>query len=62
MTAQQTIVGVSCSTGDGNSPAHLEAARSLAQAMHAKSIRLIYGADTSGILGELVRTRTSERA
>lgn len=56
MTTPPTQICVFCSTGDGKSPAHLEAARSLARAMHANSIRLVYGAGTSGMMGELART------
>lgn len=56
MTTPPTKICVFCSTGDGNSPAHLKAARSLAQAMHANSIRLVYGAGTTGMMGELAKT------
>ncbi|MCJ1462859.1 hypothetical protein MMC07_001462 [Pseudocyphellaria aurata] len=56
MTALPTKICVFCSTGNGNSPAHLEAARSLARAMHANSIELVYGAGTSGMMGELAKT------
>lgn len=56
MTTPPTKICVLCSTGDGHSPAHLEAARSLARLMHANSIHLVYGAGTSGMMGELART------
>lgn len=47
---------VFCSTTSGASPAHLAAARSLAEAMHARSMHLIYGAGTTGMMGELAKT------
>ena len=37
----------------------MAAARSLAQAMHAHSIRLVYGGGTVGLMGELARTLVS---
>lgn len=40
----------------GASPAHLAAARSLAQVMHDRSMHLIYGAGTTGMMGELAKT------
>ena len=45
-----------CSTMPGASPAHLAAARSLAQSMHDRSMHLIYGAGTTGMMGELAKT------
>lgn len=53
---QPTKFCVFCSTTSGASPAHLAAARALAHAMHDRSIHLIYGAGTTGIMGELART------
>lgn len=53
---QPTKICVFCSTMPGASPAHLAAARSLAQVMHDRSIQLIYGAGTTGMMGELAKT------
>ncbi|MCJ1269326.1 hypothetical protein MMC22_009218 [Lobaria immixta] len=55
MTPPPAKICVFCSTGDGKSPAHLEAAGSLARAMHAHRIHLIYGGGTSGMTGKLAR-------
>lgn len=52
---QPTKICVFCSTMPGASPAHLAAARSLAQVMHDRSIQLIYGAGTTGMMGELAK-------
>ncbi|KAL9597567.1 MAG: hypothetical protein Q9219_005069 [cf. Caloplaca sp. 3 TL-2023] len=49
-------IGLFCGAGPGVSPAHLAAARSLAQAMHAHSIHLVYGGGTTGLMGEVART------
>ncbi len=49
-------VCVFCSATSGASPAHLAAARSLAQVMHDRSMRLIYGGATTGMMGELAKT------
>ncbi|KAL9128592.1 MAG: hypothetical protein Q9217_002757 [Psora testacea] len=51
-----TRICVFCSTTSGSSPAHLEAARSLAEVFHAQSIQLVYGGGTTGMMGELART------
>ncbi|PYH44686.1 LOG family protein [Aspergillus saccharolyticus JOP 1030-1] len=53
---KQTVVCVFCGSQPGNSPAHLEAARSLAQQFHAHNVQLVYGGGTVGIMGELSRT------
>ena len=52
-------VGPSCGSAPGTSPAHLAAARSLAQAFHAHSISLVYGGGTLGMMGEIARTLVS---
>ena len=49
----------SCGSAPGNNPAHLAAARSLAHAMHAHSLHLVYGGGTAGLMGELARTLVS---
>lgn len=54
--ASPTKLCVFCSTVPGASPAHLAAARSLAQVMHDRSMHLIYGAGTTGMMGELAKT------
>ncbi|MCJ1462865.1 hypothetical protein MMC07_001468 [Pseudocyphellaria aurata] len=59
MTNPPTKICVFCSTGEGKSPAHLEAARSLARAMSDRSIHLIFGGGTTGMMGELAKTLVS---
>lgn len=49
----------SCGAKPGESPAHLAAARSLAQAFHANNISLVYGGGTVGVMGELAKTLVS---
>jgi uncharacterized protein (TIGR00730 family) len=56
MSTASTRICVFCSTVSGRSPLHLEAARSLANALHAKDITLIYGGGTTGMMGELAKT------
>ena len=56
MANPPTRICVFCSTTSGSSPAHLEAARSLARVMHANSIHLVYGAGTTGMMGEVAKT------
>ncbi|KAL8969265.1 MAG: hypothetical protein Q9197_004436 [Variospora fuerteventurae] len=46
----------SCGASPGTSPVHLEAARSLAQALHDHNISLVYGGGTVGLMGEVART------
>ncbi|KAL8999152.1 MAG: hypothetical protein Q9169_001931 [Polycauliona sp. 2 TL-2023] len=53
------VIAVFCGASKGNSPAHLEAARSLAHAMHAINASLIYGAGTTGVMGEIAKTLVS---
>ena len=50
------VICVFCGSSPGTSPAHLAAARSLAQAFHAHDISLIYGGGTTGIMGEVARS------
>ncbi|KAI9818104.1 MAG: hypothetical protein M1827_000729 [Pycnora praestabilis] len=50
---------VSCGHSEGRSPAHLAAARSLARTLHAHSIQLVYGGGTTGLMGELAKTRVA---
>ena len=51
-----TRICVFCAASAGNDPVHLEAARSLAQAMHDHNIQLVYGGGTTGMMGELAKT------
>ena len=44
------------STTTGRSPAHTNAARDLAKALHEHSAELIYGGGTTGLMGELSKT------
>ncbi|KAL8750892.1 MAG: hypothetical protein Q9184_006255 [Pyrenodesmia sp. 2 TL-2023] len=52
------VVCVFCGASPGTSPAHLAAARSLAQAFHDHNISLVYGGGTGGLMGEVARTLT----
>ena len=54
-----TRICVFTSTTVGNSPAHLDAARNLAEALHEHSIELVYGGGTTGLMGELAQTLVS---
>ncbi|CAG7565939.1 unnamed protein product [Fusarium equiseti] len=60
MTAR-TKICVYCGASPGASPAHMEAARNLAQAMAAKNIDLaiVYGGGTVGLMGEVAKTLVS---
>lgn len=51
-----TTICVFCGASPGKSPAHLAAARHLAEAMHASNITLVYGGGTVGLMGEIART------
>ncbi|KAI5367701.1 Putative LOG family protein [Septoria linicola] len=53
------VVCVFCGAASGTSPAHLSAARSLAQAFHDNGISLVYGGGTVGIMGEVAKTLVS---
>ncbi|KAL8764792.1 MAG: hypothetical protein Q9209_007879 [Squamulea sp. 1 TL-2023] len=53
------VVAVFCGASSGNKPEHLEAARSLAHALHANNASLVYGAGTTGIMGEVAKTLVS---
>jgi uncharacterized protein (TIGR00730 family) len=44
---------------NGTSPAHLAAARALAQVLHNANIKLVYGGGTVGLMGEVARTLVS---
>ncbi|KAI9831964.1 MAG: hypothetical protein M1826_002692 [Phylliscum demangeonii] len=54
--ARQPTLCVFCGAASGKSPAHLAAARALAQAMHRHGLHLVYGGGTVGLMGELART------
>ncbi|KXS95617.1 hypothetical protein AC578_10380 [Pseudocercospora eumusae] len=47
------VVCVFCGTSAGNSPAHLDAARSLAQVFHKNGVKLVFGGGTSGLMGQV---------
>ncbi|KAL8647302.1 MAG: hypothetical protein Q9226_006486 [Calogaya cf. arnoldii] len=53
------VIAVFCGASSGTSPAHLEAARSLAHALHANNATLVYGAGTTGMMGEIAKTLVS---
>ncbi|TVY25602.1 Bifunctional cytokinin biosynthesis protein [Lachnellula hyalina] len=50
---------VFCGSSPGKSPAHMEAARALAQVMARNNIQLVYGGGTVGLMGEVARTLVS---
>lgn len=51
---------VFCGSQAGNGQAHLDAARSLAHSLHLAGAELVYGAGTTGIMGELAKTLVKE--
>ncbi|KAL8909872.1 MAG: hypothetical protein Q9171_004822 [Xanthocarpia ochracea] len=53
------VIAVFCGASTGYSSAHLEAARSLAHSLHAHNATLVYGAGTTGIMGEIAKTLVS---
>ncbi|KAG4418894.1 hypothetical protein IFR04_007930 [Cadophora malorum] len=55
----KTKICVFCGASPGNSPAHMEAARSLARVFHENNISLVYGGGTVGLMGEVARTLVS---
>ncbi|KAL8916383.1 MAG: hypothetical protein Q9172_006325 [Xanthocarpia lactea] len=55
-TTPPTRIGLFCGSKAGASPAHILAARALAESMHAHSIHLVYGGGTTGLMGEVART------
>lgn len=50
---------VFCGSSPGKSPAHMAAARQLAQVMAQNNISLVYGGGTVGLMGEVARTLVS---
>ncbi|KAH8761360.1 hypothetical protein BGZ57DRAFT_769665 [Hyaloscypha finlandica] len=50
---------VFCGASPGTSPAHMEAARSLAHVFAAHNVSLVYGGGTVGLMGEIARTLVS---
>ncbi|KAK9238647.1 hypothetical protein V1525DRAFT_387381 [Lipomyces kononenkoae] len=48
-----------CGSNAGSSPAYVDAARALARVFHERKVTLVYGAGTSGIMGELAKTLVS---
>ncbi|MCJ1248729.1 hypothetical protein MMC30_005948 [Trapelia coarctata] len=55
--SQPTRICVFASTVLGNSPTQVASACSLAQALHAHNIHLIYGGGTTGLMGALAKER-----
>ena len=55
-TSNRRVVCVFCGASSGNFPVHLEAARALARELHKNDISLVYGAGTTGIMGEIAKT------
>ncbi|KAG9240218.1 hypothetical protein BJ878DRAFT_430769 [Calycina marina] len=49
------VICVFCGASPGTSPAHLAAARELANAMHTHGHHLVYGGGTSGLMGEVAK-------
>ncbi|OQN98219.1 hypothetical protein B0A48_15495 [Cryoendolithus antarcticus] len=58
-TTKHPVICVFCGASPGTSPAHLAAARDLAQALHASNAHLVYGGGTVGLMGELAKTLVS---
>jgi len=58
-TTPPTTICVFCGSSPGKSPAHILAARSLAETFHKHNINLVYGGGTVGLMGELARTLVS---
>ncbi|CAL5868230.1 uncharacterized protein PFLUO_LOCUS2454 [Penicillium psychrofluorescens] len=53
------VVCVFCGSSPGNNPAHMVAARALAQEFHKNNVQLVYGGGTSGLMGEVARSLVS---
>ncbi|MCJ1457467.1 hypothetical protein MMC28_007835 [Mycoblastus sanguinarius] len=58
-TSKRPVVCVFCGSSPGTSPAHMAAARSLAEAFHKHKVSLVYGGGTLGMMGEVARTLVS---
>ncbi|KAI9698014.1 MAG: hypothetical protein M1836_004367 [Candelina mexicana] len=58
-STQRPVIAVFCGSSEGTSPAHREAARSIAHALHAINAKLVYGGGTGGLMGELGSTMVS---
>lgn len=58
-TPKQTVICVFCGASPGKSPAHMAAARSLAEVFHKNNVALVYGGGTVGLMGEVARTLVS---
>lgn len=54
-----TTVCVFCGSSPGISPAHVAAARELAQVFARDNIQLVYGGGNTGLMGEVARTLVS---
>lgn len=52
----RTKICVFCGASPGKSPAHMAAARALAETFHKHNISLVYGGGTVGLMGEVART------
>lgn len=58
-SAKRTVIGVFCGTADGASPAFKAAACALAHVFHANNVKMVYGAGTTGMMGEIAKTLVS---
>jgi hypothetical protein len=54
-TSPINSICVYCGSGSGENPRYAEAARALGRAMAQANIRLIFGAGSSGLMGEVAR-------
>ncbi|KAH7354521.1 hypothetical protein B0T11DRAFT_230320 [Plectosphaerella cucumerina] len=53
---RKTTICVYCGSSRGFSPAHIDAARRLAEIMAESNIQLVYGGGTVGLMGETAKT------
>ncbi|KAK5137112.1 hypothetical protein LTR08_001121 [Meristemomyces frigidus] len=53
--SKRPTVCVFCGSQPGTSPAHVEAAKALAETLHFNGVNLVYGGGTAGIMGELAK-------
>lgn len=58
-TLRHWLMLYSCGASPGKSPAHLAAARALAEVFAKHDISLVYGGGTVGLMGEMARTLVS---
>ncbi|KAH7007632.1 hypothetical protein EDB80DRAFT_684851 [Ilyonectria destructans] len=55
-TSESRVVCLFGGSSSGNNPVHIEAAKSLAVALHRHDIKLVYGGGTTGIMGAIAST------